>query len=751
MRLAKLVLSGFKSFADPTEFRFDAPITGIVGPNGCGKSNVVDAVKWVLGERSAKSLRGGAMLDVIFAGSAARKPAGMASVTLCFDNPLLERSIEREERAEDEIQIAEPETDPETGEPIERMVDRRAVRNRTLPIDADLVEVTRRLTSDGKSDYLINGRKVRLKDIRDLFLDTGIGNDAYSIIEQGKVDAMLLANPVERRAILEEAAGVARFRVRKVEASRKLEAAEKNLVTTREQLANTERRLRIVRGQADKARRFQELDVRRRTLRRALSLDVYHELVERLKGLTSELAVLEEERATVAEALTRAEDSKQEAEIARHAVETEQHRLEQRRLELGGLESQAKQRAEFAQRTLDEARAGLETERAQLSSLEAESDALSTQATQAEEQVAAAQEAAADAERAAQAQNERRIEAQQQAFEATRVADALAEQAARLERERGALAQRLAAIESRSRSLTDEMRRLETRLEPFAREIDQHRAARLAHVVRGQVAHDEIERIQRRLDERIIMASALGDTQSQLARELARVRDDRTAVESRRRVLDEMSRAHEGLGSGVRAVLSDKSRFPGVVGVLADLVDTDRADAEAVECALGDLLELVVTEDAAALPALAQAALSHRTRIDPRVRPLAERLLGATFVVDSVEAALTLASGALAGCRIATRTGVLVDDRGRVTANAAARTDTASGGFLARRAELAELNTRSNELVVQIAALEEESLRLEVESKAAQEASRAANQQLAEARRSALDAAHQAERLAQLM
>ncbi|MFZ9915762.1 MAG: AAA family ATPase, partial [Phycisphaerales bacterium] len=623
MRLAKLVLSGFKSFADPTEFRFDAPITGIVGPNGCGKSNVVDAVKWVLGERSAKSLRGGAMLDVIFAGSAARKPAGMASVTLCFDNPLLERSIEREERAEDEIQIAEPETDPETGEPIERMVDRRAVRNRTLPIDADLVEVTRRLTSDGKSDYLINGRKVRLKDIRDLFLDTGIGNDAYSIIEQGKVDAMLLANPVERRAILEEAAGVARFRVRKVEASRKLEAAEKNLVTTREQLANTERRLRIVRGQADKARRFQELDVRRRTLRRALSLDVYHELVERLKGLTSELAVLEEERATVAEALTRAEDSKQEAEIARHAVETEQHRLEQRRLELGGLESQAKQRAEFAQRTLDEAREvtallaanGLATERAQLSALEAESDALSTQATQAEEQVAAAQEAAADAERAAQAQNERRIEAQQQAFEATRVADALAEQAARLARERGALAQRLAAIESRSRSLTDEMRRLETRLEPFAREIDQHRAARLAHVVRGQVAHDEIERIQRRLDERIIMASALGDTQSQLARELARVRDDRTAVESRRRVLDEMSRAHEGLGSGVRAVLSDKSRFPGVVGVLADLVDTDRADAEAVECALGDLLELVVTEDAAALPALAQAALSLRSRV----------------------------------------------------------------------------------------------------------------------------------------
>lgn len=123
MRLAKLVLSGFKSFADPTEFRFDAPITGIVGPNGCGKSNVVDAIKWVLGERSAKSLRGGAMLDVIFAGSAARKPAGMASVTLCFENPLLAVAIER---TEEEAQLLDNETDPETGEPIERIVDRRS-------------------------------------------------------------------------------------------------------------------------------------------------------------------------------------------------------------------------------------------------------------------------------------------------------------------------------------------------------------------------------------------------------------------------------------------------------------------------------------------------------------------------------------------------------------------------------------------------------------------------------------------------
>jgi len=784
MRLAKLVLSGFKSFADPTEFRFDAPITGIVGPNGCGKSNVVDAIKWVLGERSAKSLRGGAMLDVIFAGSAARKPAGMASVTLCFENPLLSEDVAQQlERTEEEPGLPEPEVDPETGEPIERIVDRRSVRNRRLPIDADMVEVTRRLTSDAKSDYLINGRKVRLKDIRDLFLDTGIGNDAYSIIEQGKVDAMLLANPTERRSILEEAAGVARFRVRKVEASRKLESAEKNLVSTREQLANTERRLRIVRGQADKARRFQLLDTRRRELRRSLSLDIYHELAERLHGLTSELAVLEEEKAALSAALTKAEDAKQDAEIARHTVGNEQHRLEQRRLELSSSETQAKQRAEFAQRALTEARGSLEEERAQLAALGQEAASLAEELGAARGALEAAQADATGVEQTAIRESERRQQAQQAAFDAQRAADVAGEQAARIERERGALAQRLAAIESRSRSLVDELRRLAQRIEPFAREIDSLRAARLQHVVRGLVATDEIARIQRQLDERTRAASSLTESQSQLARALAKVRDEKTAVESRRRVLEEMGRAHEGLGSGVRTVLADRTRFGGVVGVLADLVDTDRAQADAVEAALGDLLELVVIEDPAQLVAHAEAALSLRVRvsfatntpfttlpaarpvapaagatpllelvrIDRRIRPLAERLLAGTFVVDSIERAVELAHGPLAGCRIATRTGGLVDERGRVIANASARADAAAGGFLARRAELAELNARSNELATQVAVLEEQSIQLEVETKAAQESARAANQALAEARRSALDATHQVERTDQLI
>src|SRR4051794_3329876 len=175
MRLKKLILHGFKSFADRTEFLFDSAITGIVGPNGCGKSNVVDGFKWVLGEQSAKSLRGEAMLDVIFNGSGGRKPAGMAEVVLVFENP------------------------------------KREDGSRHLALDVDEVAVGRRLYRDGTSEYHLNTQSSRLKDIREMFLDTGVGVDAYSVIEQGRVAAMLESNPAERRQIFEEAAGISKY------------------------------------------------------------------------------------------------------------------------------------------------------------------------------------------------------------------------------------------------------------------------------------------------------------------------------------------------------------------------------------------------------------------------------------------------------------------------------------------------------------------------------------------------------------
>src|SRR5580693_5500045 len=229
MRLKKLIVHGFKSFADRTEFAFDTPITGIVGPNGCGKSNVVDAVKWVLGEQSAKSLRGGEMLDVIFNGTTHRKALSFCEVTLVFDNA-----------------------------------------SGKLPLAAPEVAVTRRLFRSGDSEYLINKAICRLRDIRELFWDTGIGTSSYSIIEQGRIAALLEANSKDRRILFEEAAGIHKYKERKRIALRKLERVETNLARLSDLLGEVDRNLKVVTRQAEKARKAREISDELRTSRIAI-------------------------------------------------------------------------------------------------------------------------------------------------------------------------------------------------------------------------------------------------------------------------------------------------------------------------------------------------------------------------------------------------------------------------------------------------------------------------------------------------
>src|SRR3954452_4148989 len=252
MRLKKLILQGFKSFADRTEFVFDSPITGIVGPNGCGKSNVVDAFKWVLGEQSAKSLRGDAMLDVIFNGSSVRKASGMAEVVLVFENPLREDGT------------------------------------RLLNVETEEVSVGRRLFRDGTSEYQVNNASSRLKDVKEMFLDTGVGVDAYSVIEQGRVAALLEANPAERRLIFEEAAGISKFKQKKKEAVRKLEKVDQNLVRVNDIVEEVDRRLRSVKIQAGKARSYNEYSTRLRELRLQYALQEYHQHATRLAELEAQ-------------------------------------------------------------------------------------------------------------------------------------------------------------------------------------------------------------------------------------------------------------------------------------------------------------------------------------------------------------------------------------------------------------------------------------------------------------------------------
>src|SRR3954465_6776139 len=235
--LKRLELVGFKSFADKTDFDFSEGITAIVGPNGSGKSNIVDAVRWVLGEQSAKSLRGGEMADVIFNGSSSRRSLGLAEVTMTFDNS-----------------------------------------RRHLLTDAEEVQITRRVYRDGEGEYLINGQGCRLRDIKELFLGSGAGSDAYCIIEQGRVDVLLQASTKDRRTIFEEAAGISRFKVKKIETLRKLERVDQNLQRLRDILDEVEKQLRSVKLQAAKAQRYQEYPARLRELRVGLGLREFHRL-----------------------------------------------------------------------------------------------------------------------------------------------------------------------------------------------------------------------------------------------------------------------------------------------------------------------------------------------------------------------------------------------------------------------------------------------------------------------------------------
>src|SRR3989338_9232598 len=260
MHLKKIELFCFKSFADKTEVQFEKGVTCVVGPNGCGKSNISDAMRWVLGERSAKLLRGTRMEDVIFNGTDFRKPLKLAEVSLTIDNS-----------------------------------------DGKLPIQYQEVVIGRRLYRSGESEYLINRTPCRLKDIQDLILDTGIGSNSYSMIEQGRIDYILSAEAEERRFLIEEAAGISKYKVKKEEALRKLGHTEENLVRLNDIVSEVERNIRYAERQANRAHRYKEelerlkgLELRKVFYKLAIHDRALNELEQRRSAANSELKQLEE-------------------------------------------------------------------------------------------------------------------------------------------------------------------------------------------------------------------------------------------------------------------------------------------------------------------------------------------------------------------------------------------------------------------------------------------------------------------------
>ena len=546
MRLSRVVLNGFKSFADATEFRFDAPITGVVGPNGCGKSNVVDAIKWVLGERSAKTLRGKEMADVIFAGSAGRAPSGMASVSLVFENPTLSaEEVERlrsgsAARTEADAGAAVDETLAGDDEKSAGVGIDRANRRRALPIDTEEVSVERRLYRDGKSQYLINGKLARLRDIRELFLDTGVGADAYSIIEQGKVDAMLLANPVERRSFFEEAAGIARFKARRIEAQRKLERTETNLVRTREQLENAERRLRMVRGQAAKARRFVELDAEHSATRLALAFDQYDELRRARLDLDAETAELEDARAAAMQAVETLEEQKQEAELARHELQRSRDERRHEAESAGQRRASASHRLDIAKRNLEESERQAAAEQERERELRGRIEQLEAEEATARAEIEGLAQRAEAAENALSEQAQRRDAAQAKLSEVRLESGRVRAEASALDRERAQSVARLEGEERRLASLREQAAALGVRRE----ELESERRAVSTTLTEAEDSREELQEtiveLERNLEAKVASATSLSDDQRRVATRLNELEQEATRLDARRQALEEM-------------------------------------------------------------------------------------------------------------------------------------------------------------------------------------------------------------------
>ncbi|MFM8537776.1 MAG: AAA family ATPase, partial [Planctomycetaceae bacterium] len=351
-RLKALELFGFKSFADRTSFEFPEGITVVVGPNGSGKSNVVDAIKWVLGEQSVRSLRGKEMTDVIFAGSTSRKPLNYAEVSLVFDN-----------------------------------------RAALLPLSTPEVRIARRVQRNGDSEYLVNGETARLRDIRELFAGTGAATQAYSVIEQGRVDALLVASGRERRAVFEEAAGIGRFRTRRTEALRRLERAELNRQRLADIAGELGSRLETVRHQAARAKRWRQLSDRLRSLRLAAA-------TRDLADVDAAVADIEGRRTAVRESLGDAERRATEA-AATAAL------LTASATELVPTTAAARGTAVAATREAAEAEAALAMARARRGDLERAAEGARPGTRVARSEAWAAERAVASADTAAAALTER--------------------------------------------------------------------------------------------------------------------------------------------------------------------------------------------------------------------------------------------------------------------------------------------------------------------------------------------------------
>ncbi len=681
--LKALELYGFKSFADRTRFDFPEGITVVVGPNGSGKSNIVDGIKWVLGSQSAKSLRGKEMSDVIFKGASDRKPAGAAEASIFFDNT-----------------------------------------SGALPFEADEVQVTRRVYRSGESEYLINGGPCRLKDVKDLVRGTGIGIDAYSLIEQGKVDRMLQANPKDRRAIFEEAAGISRFKAKKVEAARRLARVQQNLNRLGDIVDEVGTRLQSLKSQASKAERYRQASDRLRELRTSLAWTDWAELSQvlatagdKLQAARAEHESAENEHQAAVEARQTADLALQDAATQAADIETRRNDISRRIASLTGTRDADYQAIGDVNRQLDSGRRRLRVLRTQAGSAVAELRDLRRRHREAEQALTAARQATGEAEQVRSVSSDQ-VEAIRRERDTlqTEHLDAL-RQAADLE---GTLQRYQQRIDAGHRSLDA----LEVRVEAGTAAVDEaieevSRCVQLMTDLDASIKQQQIEIDQQEAE--------LGQHRRVLQRrrdEAASLRVRLQGISERANLLEDLNRRQEGLETGVKNLMEAAGQVTSgpltdVVALVANLLETDVHVAPLIDVALGPLAQYLVVRGERLQKAVMSGDLGlagrvgilridelptrrpgdrirldglkgvvgradRMVRVQPEFEPLARHLLSTTWLVDTMQTAMGLRRLSGAGLRFVTGGCELLERDGSLVLGPAA----AAAGLVSRKSEL---------------------------------------------------------------
>ncbi|HMO85933.1 MAG TPA: AAA family ATPase, partial [Lacipirellulaceae bacterium] len=699
--LSALELNGFKSFAE-------AGITVVVGPNGSGKSNVVDAIKWVLGSQSAKSLRGKEMSDVIFSGSKSRRQAGAAEVSLFLDNA-----------------------------------------NGAIDHDAQQLQITRRVFRSGESEYLINRQPCRLRDVRDLLAAAGIATSGYAIIEQGRVDAVLQSSPKERRLIFEEAAGISRFRLKREEAARRLERVQQNLRRLGDVVEELQTRLKTVRAQATRARRYSETTERVRSLRIELGLEDWRTITARLDALQSDLAAeLAIEQSLASQAA--------EAKAALVAIDERSELLARQLRETLSADATVRERLAQAESTRSSHLVRIDELEQEVVRLSHQLQTLASRAGDSQQLVATTADDLVASERL-RAQLHQQVDALQQQMEGdetaaaemrretTRARDAVQEAERQVQQfgvERHSSEAKLHAVDVQREQRDSERQPLAERRERLA--VDLRRAT--AELTRITAEVDEsagrLEAVHSELALHRAQLSAAQKRQAELAGRL-------TGARERIVVLEELEARLDGLAAGAREALrrardEPDGPFRSVRGVVADLLQVDADTAPMIEAALGERANyLVVTETKSLAPVLAdpqawparttflrldvphQASAVDRVELsnEPGVMgradrfveapedlsPLVRRLLARYWLVDTFTTAARLAAGLGQGLNFVTVAGEVMLADGTL----AVGPRPSVGGMLSRRSELRALRDEIESMQTALADAEADSRRLE--------------------------------------